>query len=271
MKDIPYRLMMVPLGDLAITERADRPRPDDGALRESLRRHGVLVPLLVAPTHGGGYAVLDGCRRIRLLKEMGLTPETRMPVLVREDLGQDDLLARLAANRYHARLSTLAEARVLRELVEERGWKRAHAARALLKTRSWATHVLRVWKLPDGVLEDVLSGAIPFSHAMVLARYVDRAEILSFLCEALRTEERLSRHRLESMARAAEQYGPEKASDLAWGRRSIGKSSWIRVEPAAGGFHAELRIGSRQDVAAALRALTDVLSGWPEREPPGNG
>ena len=159
---------------------------------------------------------------------------------------------------------------VLRELVEERGWKRAHAAGALLKTRSWATHVLRVWKLPHDALDDVLSGAILFSHAMVLARYVDHPEILALLLQIVRNEERLSRRRLESLAQAAERYGVDDAVRLVPGRRPVGTASWIRVEPAAGGFHAELRIRNRRDVEAALRALDDALRTWPDTEPHGS-
>jgi len=258
----PRELKWIPLGRLEPSVEpgpAGRRKNDDAALKESLKQHGILVPLLVRPGDQGSYRVLDGGRRLRSLREIGKDPGFVVPAMVADDLQDDDTLARLAANRYHARLSTLAEALVLRQLVEERGWKRAHAARALLKTRSWATHTMRVWRLPEPVMEDVLNGTIPFAHAMVLARYLDQPAILDLLVDTIRASERVSRRRLEALAHAAEVHGVEEATRFVPERRAAGASSWVRIELAPGAVRAELKVGSPADLDAVLRVLAEEL------------
>src|SRR6185437_4921259 len=60
-----------------LTPRAEQPRQyfDEGALREladSIRTHGVLLPLVVTPTGDGKYRIIAGERRWRAATIAGL-------------------------------------------------------------------------------------------------------------------------------------------------------------------------------------------------------
>jgi len=45
---------------------------EDQGLRASIEELGILDPLLVCPADGGGYFIIDGIRRYRFARELGL-------------------------------------------------------------------------------------------------------------------------------------------------------------------------------------------------------
>lgn len=63
-----------------------------GDLVASVSRHGILQPLLVRPADDGGFVLVDGHRRLAAAAEAELE---RVPVLVREDLNDNALVAAL--------------------------------------------------------------------------------------------------------------------------------------------------------------------------------
>src|SRR5256885_12969677 len=87
-----------------------------GELAESIRKHGVLQPLLVGPL-ADGYELIAGERRWRAARLAGLTT---VPAVVRSDAGNDaQLVLGLIENLQRTDLDAIEEARGFRRLLEE--------------------------------------------------------------------------------------------------------------------------------------------------------
>ena len=107
----------LPLAD--ITPNAEQPRKNfnEESLRElaeSIRRQGILQPLLVRPL-GDGYQLVAGERRWRAAKLAGLG---KVPVIIRVMDDKDVMAAALIENLQREDLNPVEEARALAKLQE---------------------------------------------------------------------------------------------------------------------------------------------------------
>src|ERR1019366_6856001 len=111
------------LRDLAIGEVHPNPHQprqhldEDGlaTLAESIRRHGVVQPIVVRPRDEGGYELIAGERRWRAA---GLAGLTQIPALVREAEAGDRLELALVENMLREDLSPIEIAHACATLIE---------------------------------------------------------------------------------------------------------------------------------------------------------
>src|SRR5438093_11106145 len=113
-------LTMVPLAKIK-TREGFNPRSDFGdeqmaELVASVKRHGIITPLTLAPD-GDGFVIVAGERRYRAAKAAKLR---EVPAQVRDADGEALSLA-VAENVIRADLNPLEEARAYRRLVDEHG------------------------------------------------------------------------------------------------------------------------------------------------------
>src|SRR6185503_752016 len=88
-----------------------------GELVESVKQHGIISPLTLAPDGAGGFTIIAGERRYRAAKAAKLRA---VPAQVREG-NEASLTLAVAENVIRADLTPLEEARAYRRLVEEHG------------------------------------------------------------------------------------------------------------------------------------------------------
>src|SRR5205085_2500380 len=90
-----------------------------GELADSIKAHGIIVPLVVRPRpEGGGYFLIAGERRWRAAQRAGLH---EVPVVV-QDVEEGEALERaLVENLQRADLGPLEEAAAYQRLVDEFG------------------------------------------------------------------------------------------------------------------------------------------------------
>src|SRR5258708_17418631 len=101
-------------------------------LAESIRRHGILQPLLVRK-HADGYELIAGERRWRAARIAGLSA---VPAVVRGDAGNDEqLVLGLIENLQRTDLDPIEEAHGLSRLIEEFGLTHEEAAQRVGKHR----------------------------------------------------------------------------------------------------------------------------------------
>ena len=136
-----------------------------GELAESIRKHGVLQPLLVRPL-ADGYELIAGERRWRAARLAGLTT---VPAVVRSDAGNDaQLVLGLIENLQRTDLDAIEEARGLRRLIEEFGLTHEEVADRLGKHRVSVTQSLRLLGGCAAVQSAVASSVISAGHARAL-------------------------------------------------------------------------------------------------------
>jgi len=138
-----------------------RSRMDEASLAEladSIREQGVMQPILVRPVDGARFEIIAGERRWRAAEQAGLT---EIPALVRAVPDNAALALALIEN-------PLEEAQGLSRLIEEFGLTHDAAAKAVGRSRSAVSNLLRLIALPKAVQEYLLAGKLEMGHARAL-------------------------------------------------------------------------------------------------------
>ena len=166
-----------PSNDSLQTLAIDRLRPgkyqprtkmDAASLAElalSIKEQGVMQPILVRPVDGGRFEIVAGERRWRAAQQAGLR---EIPALVKNVPDQAALAVALIENIQREDLNPLEEARGLQRLIDEFGLTHDAAAKAVGRSRSAVSNLLRLNALASPVQEYVLGGAIEMGHARAL-------------------------------------------------------------------------------------------------------
>lgn len=163
--DNSYKKMEDPLDEevvqqIKITEiepNADQPRKkfDEDKLEElasSIKRYGVIQPIIVMPKDGY-YQIVAGERRWRAAKKAGLT---EMPCLVRTKTEQENREIALIENIQRENLNPIEKARGLRRLLDDYGLSQQQLADKLGMSRSGLTNNVRILNLDPRVIALVL-------------------------------------------------------------------------------------------------------------------
>ena len=135
-------------------------------LTESIKKHGVLSPILVRELGLNKYEVIAGERRLRASLKAGL--ET-IPCLIDQKKDQDALESALIENLQREDLNAVEEARGYDRLKREFGLTQDEVAASTGKARSTIANSLRLLSLPAKVLDMLSSGKIEKGHAKLLA------------------------------------------------------------------------------------------------------
>jgi len=136
-----------------------------GELAESIRRHGVLQPILVRRLPDG-YELIAGERRWRAARLAGLSS---VPAVVRFDDGNDaQLVLGLIENLQRTDLDPIEEAGGLKRLTEEFGLTHEEVAQKIGKHRVSVSQSLRLLNGCAAIQSSVASGVISAGHARAL-------------------------------------------------------------------------------------------------------
>ena len=135
-------------------------------LTESIKKHGVLSPILVRELGLNKYEVIAGERRLRASLKAGL--ET-IPCLIDQKKDQDALESALIENLQREDLNAVEEARGYDRLKREFGLTQDEVATSTGKARSTIANSLRILSLPQKVLDYLAEGKIEKGHAKLLA------------------------------------------------------------------------------------------------------
>lgn len=182
----------------------------------SVKKLGILEPLLVRLLHPGEYELVAGERRYRAARKAGLT---EIPVVVRELTDEEALQLSLIENLQREDLNPVEETEAILQLLATQLSSSAEEARALLyrmqnevkgkvtqnvlgsqegelvKTMfdslglmSWESFVssrLPLLNLPDEVIEALRQGQIEYTKAQAITRLKDTQARQALLFEAI--------------------------------------------------------------------------------------
>lgn len=145
-----------------------RRRFDDAKLSEladTIKIHGVIVPLIVRPRPGGGYFLIAGERRWRASQRAGLH---EVPVVVQDVTETTALERALVENLQRADLGPLEEAAAYQRLADEYELSHDEIAERIGKDRSTIANAIRLLKLPAPVRQLVEDERLSMGHARAL-------------------------------------------------------------------------------------------------------
>ncbi len=159
---------VLPVANLDAGRYQPRTRMDEGALAElaeSIKAQGVMQPILVRSTGGGRYEIIAGERRVRAATIAGLS---EIPVLVRDVPDESAAAMALIENIQREDLNPLEEAQGVQRLITEFHLTHEDAARAIGRSRSATSNLLRLINLAKPVQTMLMAGDIDMGHARAL-------------------------------------------------------------------------------------------------------
>jgi ParB family chromosome partitioning protein len=187
----------IPVNRIKRNPYQPRKRVDQEALEQlaaSVREHGVIQPILVVEILDG-YQLVAGERRLRAAQLAGLE---RIPAVVRQLAGREQLELALVENLQRADLNPLEEATAFRQLIDEFGFTQELLAVRLGRARSTVANTLRLLEMSEPIKEAVAEGRITEGHARAMAGLPERDE--AQLLELVTTRE-LSVRQTEELSR----------------------------------------------------------------------
>ena len=158
-----------------LNPNADQPRTaiDDAKLDElaqSIKRSGVIQPILVRRQAAGRYEIVAGERRWRAAQRAGLL---KVPVVVRDVPDEKRLELAMIENIQRENLNPIEEANAYKRLAGEFQLTQAEIAQAVGKDRATVANYQRLLTLPAEIQADVITGALSMGHARAIVGLPD--------------------------------------------------------------------------------------------------
>lgn len=227
----------------------------ESALAKSLSHLGQLSPVVVAPSYRGSCELLDGFKRIRILKRQGRTEILARRVPAEKASAQKSLMFTLHGTVHG--LQELEEALIVKSLHREDGLSQVEIGILLLRHKSWVSRrIALLERLTEEVLEHLVLGLLPLSVGRVLCqlpkgpvlprgneyRGVTQEKMLATILK-----HRLSSRECEALLRHLKHMRPEEADALL--------RAPYEMEPALSAPY------SGKPVEAHLKHLSDLALG----------
>jgi len=170
---VPSELLEIPVDAIHPNPKQPRRRFEAEAasgLADSVRKQGIIQPLLVRPRGVGGYEIVAGERRWRAAREAG---RETVPAVVRAVDDRDTLLLGLVENVAREQLTAVEESRAYAVLIDDFGLSLGEVAERVGRSKPSVSNRIRLLELPDDVLGMVERGQLSEGHARAVLAVPD--------------------------------------------------------------------------------------------------
>ena len=170
-------LIEVPIEDLVVNKEQPRKNFDAEALKElsdSIKKQGIISPIIVRKQPDGKYEIVAGERRFRAA---GFANLKRVPIIIKDLKESDAFEISIIENIQRQDLNVIEEANAYRSLMEKYSYNQNELSDVVGKSRSHITNILRLLTLPPKVLELLMCNAISMGHARALIGVVNAESI----------------------------------------------------------------------------------------------
>jgi ParB family transcriptional regulator, chromosome partitioning protein len=175
-----------------------RRRFDEAALAtlgESIRKHGILEPIIVRP-RDGRFEIVAGERRFQAAVQVGLE---QLPVTVRELDDRTTMEISLSENLEREDLSPIEVALSFSDYLTKFGTTQDDLAHRLGKDRSTVANLIRLLDLPETARTALDNRTITAGHARALLPLKDERQLGPVLADVVRRQ--LSVRQTEALVR----------------------------------------------------------------------
>jgi ParB family chromosome partitioning protein len=179
------RIQKIPLSDIVANEEQPRRYFDtDGLndLAESIRTHGILLPLVLTKLPNGKLQIVAGERRFRAAKLAGLS---KVPGVVRSMQDLEQLEISLVENIQRVDLSPLEQALTLQRLHEQFSTSYDSIAKRVGKAPSTVNNIVRLLQLPKDAQVALTEHTISEGHARAILALKDKPDLQAALLRAI--------------------------------------------------------------------------------------
>ena len=250
---------MVPIEHLHPSRFQPRHTMDPGAIEElakSIGAKGVLQPLLVRrrPDDPNVFEIVAGERRWRAAQQAQVH---EVPVVIKDITDSEALEIALVENLQRQDLSALDEARGYSRLMEEFSHTQQNLAKAMGKSRSHVTNMMRLLDLPGPVKVLLEDGKLSAGHARSLLKADDIIGLAEQVVRQglnVRQTEALVRRGAAAGKKGRRKRAPQKDADTRVLERDMENLLGLKVDIQ---FHG--RGGSLTIRYKSLEQLDDIL------------
>ena len=152
-----------------------------GELAQSIKRYGILQPLLVAPENGR-YIIIAGERRWRAAQLAGLKS---VPAVVHKRKELERIEIALIENVQRVDLTALEQAISIEKLHQQFNFTYDDIAKRLGKATSTVMNIVRLLKLPPKAKEALNNSLISEGHARQIVSLVDQPKQQEILLDTI--------------------------------------------------------------------------------------
>ena len=142
-------------------------------LSASIKRHGIIQPIVVRP-HNGSYQIVAGERRWRAAQRAQIH---EIPAIIRNFDDAETLEIALIENIQRQDLNPIEEAETYRRLCDEFGHSATALADLVHKSRSHVANMIRLLELPPMIRDLVVESKLSMGHARALLGSEDAARL----------------------------------------------------------------------------------------------
>lgn len=189
-------------------------------LANSIRRHGIVQPVVVRAVDAERYELIAGERRWRAAQLAGIA---EVPVLIRNVDDRTALELAIVENVQRADLNPMEEAQGYEQLIAQHGYTQHDLGDIIGKSRSHVANSLRLLKLPEPVRHMVRDGQLSAGHARAIVSTDDPVALARQIVSgglSVRDAEKLAQKSADGESRTRKAPPPEKDADtLALERR----------------------------------------------------
>jgi ParB family chromosome partitioning protein len=153
-------------------------------LSESIKRHGVLQPILVRTIENGEFEIIAGERRYRASMLAGLQ---RVPIIIKDLSPREILEIALIENIQREELNIIEEAESYQKLVNNFDYSQQQLASIIGKSRSHIANLLRICSLSREIKQFIIENRLSMGHARCLVG-LDEAKALMLANKVLQEE-----------------------------------------------------------------------------------
>jgi len=169
----------------------DQAKIDELAM--SIQEHGVFTPVLIRKSVSG-YQLIAGERRLRAAKQVGLE---RIPAIVLDFDDRQMMEVSLIENIQREDLNVVEEAKAYQTLIERLGITQEELGKKVGKSRVHITNTLRLFQLPDSVIQMLSNQELSMGQVKPLISCEDKAVVESIAKRIVK--EKLSAREVESL------------------------------------------------------------------------
>ncbi len=212
--------------------RRDFPADELDELAASLKKHGIVQPLVVrpAPGHGERYELIAGERRWRAAQRAGLH---EVPVTVLDVSDREALELAIVENVQRTDLNPVEEARGYQALIEEFQYSQNELGETIGKSRVHVTNTLRLLKLPQPVLQMLEAGTLSAGHGRALLGAGDPQKLARHVVQkglSVRETERLAQEPEEGARPKPGRKSTVRNADIAALEKELSDRLGLRIE-----------------------------------------
>jgi ParB family chromosome partitioning protein len=181
------RVEKLPIQQLQASPYQPRRHFDDTALQElaeSIKRHGIVQPLVVTPVKNGKYTLIAGERRWRAA---GLANLDTVPAIIRDREELEQLELALIENVQRVDLGPLEQALSIERLHEQFNLSYDDIAKRLGKAPSTVNNTVRLLGLPAKARDALSKGVISEGHARAILALKGDATRQDYLLDSIQT------------------------------------------------------------------------------------